>query len=65
MRLSAERMPASVPGDDGGLDIAVAVQHVAQDLLQPRQRRLAGDVVGRTNLLLGNQSEALRTVSGV
>jgi hypothetical protein len=27
--------PASVPGNDRGLDIAVAVQHVMENLLQP------------------------------
>lgn len=26
---------ASVPGNNGGLDIAVAVQHVMENLLQP------------------------------
>ena len=48
---------SSVSWDDGRLDIASTVQHVAEDLLQARQGRLTGDVVGRTDLLGGNQSE--------
>ena len=47
----------SVAGNYGGFDIASAVQHVAENLLQARQGRLAGDVVGRTNLFCRDQSE--------
>ena len=46
-----------VAGDDCGLDVAAAVQHVTQDLLQARQGRLAGNVVGGANLLGRDQSE--------
>src|SRR5579864_7555300 len=48
---------SSVPGNDGGLDIAIAVQHVMKNLLQPGQWRLAGNVIGRTDFLFRNQSE--------
>ncbi len=51
--------------NDGGLDVAVAVQHVLQNLLQPRKRRFARNVVGRSNLFFRDQGKALRTVSGV
>ena len=44
-------------GDDCGFDVAAAVQHVAQNLLEARQRRLSGDVVGGTNLFGRDQSE--------
>ncbi len=44
-------------GDDCGFDVAAAVQHVTQNLLQARQRRLPGNVVGGTNLLGRDQSE--------
>src|SRR5580692_2522405 len=49
--------PGSVPRDDRGLDIAVAVQHVMENLLQPGKWRFAGNVIGRTNLLFGDQRE--------
>src|SRR5258708_25910602 len=48
----------SMPGDDGGLDVAAAVQHVAEHLLQTRQWSLPGDVVGGTNLFRCYQSES-------
>src|SRR5579864_7969443 len=48
---------SSVPGNDGSFDIAIAVQHVMENLLQPGQWRLASNVIGGTNLLLGNQRE--------
>src|SRR5271156_6341465 len=57
--LRANRKPALVTGDNGGLDVAVAVQHVAENLLQPREWRLAGNVVRGTNLLLSNQCKRL------
>ena len=44
-------------GDDCGFDVAAAVQHVAQNLLQARQRRLSGDVVGGANLFCRDQAE--------
>src|SRR5579862_213034 len=44
-------------GDDCGFDVAAAVQHVAQNLLEARQRRLSGDVVGGANLFGRDQSE--------
>src|SRR5579872_1057898 len=47
----------SVAGDDCGFDVAAAVQHVSQNLLQARQWRLPGDIVGGTNLLGRDQSE--------
>src|SRR5579864_3959432 len=47
----------SVAGDDRGLNVAPAVQHVPQNLLQARQRRLSGDVVGGANLFGRDQSE--------
>ena len=45
------------PRDNGRLDVAVAVQHVPQDLLQPRERGLAGDVIGALNFPFANQRE--------
>src|ERR1700758_572526 len=48
---------ASVAGDDCGLDVATAVQHVPQNLLQARQRSLSGNVVGGANLFCRDQSE--------
>src|SRR5690348_10696078 len=48
---------ALVSGDDGGLDVAVAVQHVVQHLLQARERRFPGNVVVAPNLAFGNQGE--------
>src|SRR5258708_2470898 len=49
----------SMTRNDGRLDIAVAIQHVAEHLLQPGERRFSGDVIGRPNLLLRNQGERL------
>src|ERR1700687_3304519 len=46
-----------VTRDDRSLDIPVAVQHVAQHIVQTRKRRFAGNIVGAENLLLGNQTE--------
>ena len=43
--------------DDGRLDVAVAIEHVPQYLLQARQRRFAGDVVGPLDLVLADQGE--------
>src|SRR3954469_2029018 len=45
----------SVAGNDGGLDVTGAVQHVPQDVLQLGERGLASDVVRRLDFLLGNQ----------
>src|SRR5579872_3814738 len=47
----------SVAGDDCGFDVAAAVQHVTQNLLQARQWRLPGNVVGGPNLLGRDQSK--------
>ena len=44
-------------GDDGGLDVAAAVEHAAQDVLQTRKRSLPGNVVGGTNFLGGDQAK--------
>src|SRR3974390_2358525 len=46
-----------VPRNNGGLDIAAAVEHVTQHVVQTRQRRLARNVVGAAHLPLGNQAE--------
>src|SRR5271168_2144213 len=46
-----------VSGNDGGLNVAAAIQHVPQHLLQTGERRFSGDVFSRANLLLGNQAE--------
>jgi len=46
-----------VTRDDRRLDIPVAVQHVAQHIVQARKWRFAGNVVGAANFLLGNQTE--------
>src|SRR5579863_9408325 len=54
---SVPRKSRSMPGNNGGLDIAATIQHVMQNLLQPGERCFASDVVGRTNLLLSNQRE--------
>src|SRR5216684_741240 len=50
-------MLRSVAGNDGRFDVAAAVQHVAKDLLEARQRGFAGDVVGGANLFGGDQAE--------
>src|SRR5260370_39462173 len=47
----------SVAGNNRGLDVASAVQHMAQHVLQARQGSLSGDVVGGTNLFRRNESE--------
>src|ERR1022692_2847700 len=57
VRARADRKTPSVSGNDGGLDIAVAVQHVMENLLQPGQGRLASNVIGGTNLFLRDQRE--------
>src|SRR4029077_10245818 len=44
-------------GDDCGFDVAAAVQHVAQDLLQARERCLSGNVVCWSNLFCGDQAK--------
>src|ERR1035437_3173055 len=49
--------PRSMAGDDCGFDVATPVQHVTQNLLQTRQWRFPGNVVGGTNLLGRDQSE--------
>ena len=56
-RLYPGKHARSVPRNDRRLDISVAIEHVAQDLLQPGERRLSGNVVGRTNLFLRDQRE--------
>src|SRR5882724_2587274 len=64
---TAKRTPlGSVTGNNGGLDVTGAVQHMAQDVLQFGERRLAGYVVGGLNLLLSDQFEgATDRVRGV
>ena len=47
----------SVAGNDGGFDVASAVQHVAQHLLQAGERSFAGDVVRGANFFGCDQSE--------
>src|SRR5215471_5458699 len=47
----------SMAGNYRRLDVASAIQHMAENLLQARQGRLAGDVVGRTNLLCRDQAK--------
>lgn len=49
----------SLTRNDRGLDVPVAVHHVFQDLLQARERSLAGNVVGRADLLFRDQGEGL------
>src|SRR6266851_1309110 len=44
-------------GNDSGLDVAVAIEHVSENLLQSRERRFASNVVVGTNLLFRNQPE--------
>src|SRR6202795_3808482 len=51
------RSATLVTRDDRRLDIPVAVQHVAQHIVQTRKWSLAGNVVGAANFLLGNQTE--------
>src|ERR1700740_3306899 len=51
------RLAPSVAGDDGGLNVSAAIQHVPQNLLQSRKGRLSRDVVRRTDLLRRNQTE--------
>src|SRR5271169_6245595 len=48
---------ALLPRDNRSLDVAVAVQHVTQDMLQTRQWRLTSDVVRAFDFLLRNQRE--------
>src|SRR5215467_13900141 len=48
----------SVTRNNGGLNVAVAVQHVAEHLLEARERRFTGDVVGGTDFLLRNQAKS-------
>src|ERR1700756_1265325 len=45
----------SVSWNDGGLDVAVAVEHVPQHVMQARKWRFAGDVIGAADLLFGDQ----------
>ena len=40
-----------------GLDVAVTVQHVAQHIVQPRQRRFPCDVIRSPDLALRDQPE--------
>src|ERR1022692_204162 len=47
----------SVARDDGGLDVASTVQHVAQHFLQAGERGFAGDVVGGADFFGGDQAE--------
>src|SRR5216684_1048074 len=44
-------------GNDCGLDVAAAIQHVTKHLLQARERSLPGNVVGWTNLFGCDQAE--------
>src|SRR5581483_12423075 len=48
---------SSVSGNDRRLDLPAAVEHVAQNLLQPRQWRFARDVVGGANFLRRDQAK--------
>src|SRR5947208_16145626 len=48
---------SSVSRNDGRLDLPTSIQHVPQDLLQARERRFSGDVVGGPNLLGRDQSK--------
>src|ERR1700704_5164550 len=48
---------ALVSGNNRGLDVAVAVQHVPQYVMQARERSFARDVVRAANFSLGDQSE--------
>src|SRR5690348_1925786 len=41
-----------------GLDVPVAIHHVLQDLLQPREWRLARNVFRGTNLLFRDQGKS-------
>src|SRR5919201_5680424 len=50
-------LPVLVPGNNGRLDIAVAVQHVSQHMLQAREGRFARDVIIAANLFLRDQRE--------
>ena len=42
----------SVSRDDGGFDVAIPVEHMVQHRLQPRQGRLARNVVSALDLPL-------------
>jgi hypothetical protein len=53
-----------VSWNDGGLDVAVAVEHVAQHVMQARQWRFAGNVIGAANLLFCDQRKRAAPVSG-
>src|SRR5258708_7834087 len=56
-------LPAgSVPRNNGGLYIAISVEHWTQHPPQSRQGGFAGYVIGRTNFLFCNQRE--RTAYG-
>ena len=54
-----------VSGNDCSLNIAVAIQHVPQHVMQPRERSLAGDVIRDRTFLSVISPNARRTVSGV
>src|SRR5512143_3155092 len=43
--------------DDGRLDVAVAIQHVAEYVMQPGEWRRSGDVVGTAHFLFRDQPE--------
>src|SRR5258708_3849459 len=50
--------------NDCSLDVPVSIHHVLQDLLQARERGLAGNVFGRANLLFSDQGEGLADAVG-
>ena len=50
-------LQALVTRDDRCFDIPVAVQHVAQHILQTRERRFTGNVIIAANFLLNDQIE--------
>src|SRR5512146_256874 len=47
----------SMAGDDCGFDVAVAVAHVTEHLLQSRERRFTGYVIIGADLALGDERE--------
>src|SRR5437660_11698845 len=54
-RISESR--SSMAGNDSGLDVAVAIKHVSENLLQSRERRFAGNLIMGTTFLFRNDPE--------
>src|SRR5437868_11859293 len=50
--------------DDGRLDLAAPIQHLAQHFLQIGERGFAGHIVGALNLVLRDQREGLTNYLG-